>query len=190
MYSALKHEGQRLYDLARAGVEVERETREVVVHNIELLEFAPPRIVVEIESGRGFYVRTFAHDVGLALGCYAHMSELERRKTGVFNLDEAVSPEEWEAAAEDEAWRDLLEPPDAALRDLAPLSLDSAAERHIRNGQTVTLPATSTYAKHLEPRRAYSRDGRFLAIVRFNRPDSTWQPERVFTLPDPSPYAP
>lgn len=190
MYSAIKHEGQRLYDLARAGVEVEREARDVVVHNIEVLEFDLPKAVIEVECGRGFYVRTLANDIGLNLGCFAHMSELERRRTGVFTLDDALTPEDWEAAGEDDAWRDLLEPPDAALRDMAALSLDSAAERHIRNGQSVTLPATSTYAKHMEPRRAYSPDGRFLAIVRFNRPESSWQPERVFSLAVPSPYAP
>jgi tRNA U55 pseudouridine synthase TruB len=105
-------------------------------------------------------------------------------------LDDTVTAETFEAAEEDEAWRDLLRPPDVALRALDTLSVESSAERHLRNGQAIALPAFSTYAKHLDARRAYSTDGRFLAIVRFNRPDATWQPERVFNLPDPSPYAP
>lgn len=190
MYSALKHEGQRLYELARAGIEVEREAREVVVYEIRLLEFALPKLVIEVECGRGFYMRTFAHDIGLALGCFAHLTELQRRKAGAFDMDDTLDPQTFEDAEDDEAWRDLLLPPDAALQALEPLALDAAAERHLRNGQSVTLPASSTYAKHLDARRAYTPDGKFLAIVRFNRAESTWQPERVFNLSEPSPYSP
>jgi len=190
MYSALKHEGQRLYELARAGIEVEREAREVVVHGITLLDWAPPKFTIEVNCGRGFYMRTLAHDMGTELGCFGHLSELERTKASSFTLDDTVVAETFEAAEDDEAWRDLLAPPDIALRALDALPVDAAAERHLRNGQAVALPAASTYAKHLDARRAYSTDGRFLAIVRFNRPDATWQPERVFNLPEPSPYAP
>jgi tRNA pseudouridine55 synthase len=190
MYSALKHEGKRLYELARAGIEVEREAREVVVYEIRLLQFALPKMVIEVECGRGFYMRTFAHDVGEALGCYAHLSELQRRKAGAFTIDDTMEATTFEAATEGDAWRELLLPPDAALQALEPLALDLAAERHLRNGQAITLPASSTYAKHLDARRAYAPDGKFLAIVRFNRAESTWKPERVFDLSQPSPYAP
>ena len=190
MFSALKHEGKRLYELAREGIEVEREARQVMVYDIRLLEFAAPKVVVQVECGRGFYMRTFAHDVGLALGCYAHLTELERRKAGAFTIDDTLAPDAFEAVAEDDGWRDLLLPPDAALVALEPLALDQAAEHHLRNGQAVTLPASSTYAKHLDARRAYTSDGKFLAIVRFNRAESTWQPERVFNLTEPSPYSP
>jgi tRNA pseudouridine55 synthase len=190
MFSALKHEGKRLYELAREGIEVEREAREVFVHDIKLLEFDAPKVVIEVECGRGFYMRTFAHDVGLALGCYATMTELQRRKAGAFTIDDTMAPQAFEDATDDDEWRDLLLPPDAALQSLDALALDSAAERHLRNGQAVTLPASSTYAKHLDARRAYTPDGKFLAIVRFNRAESTWQPERVFNLSEPSPYSP
>ena len=190
MYSALKHEGKRLYELARAGVEVEREAREVVVHGLQLLDWSPPKLTVQVECGRGFYMRTLAHDLGESLGCYAHLSELERTKSGAFSINDTIHAEELEQVKDEDGWRDLLLPPDAALRGVEMLSMDSAAERHLRNGQSITLPATSTYAKHLEMRRAYSNDGRFLAVVRFNRPDNSWQPERVFDLPVPTSYAP
>ena len=190
MYSALKHEGKRLYELARAGVEVERPAREVVVHQITLLAWEPPKLRIEVECGRGFYMRTFAHDLGAALGCPAHLSELVRAKAGPFTLDDALTPEEVEAAADDEMWRDLLLPPDGALLDMEPLILEPAAERHLRNGQAVTVPSASIYARHMEARRAYSRDGRFLGIARFSRPDGHWQPEKVMASPIPSMYAP
>ena len=189
MYSALKHEGKRLYELARSGVEVEREAREVTVHRLRLLEWAPPKLTVEVECGRGFYMRTLAQDLGLALGCYAYLSELVRTRASSFTLEDALSVEQLEAAGED-SWRELLMPPDAALGSMEALTLESSAERHLRNGQAVTVPGAAVYAKHLEPRRAYSADGRFLGLVRFNRAESIWQPEKVFNLAESSRYAP
>ncbi|MEX2598738.1 MAG: tRNA pseudouridine(55) synthase TruB, partial [Dehalococcoidia bacterium] len=189
MYSALKHEGKRLYELARAGVEVERAEREVTVYQITLLDWAPPKVTVDVECGKGFYMRTFAHELGKALGCYAHLTGLTRSQSGAFTLEDTITQEQLEAAAEDEGWRELLLPPDAALLGMGPLTLEAAAERHLRNGQAVTVPSASMYAKHLEPRRAYSQDGLFLGILRFSRPDALWQPEKVMASPVPSRHA-
>ncbi|MBM3940805.1 MAG: tRNA pseudouridine(55) synthase TruB [SAR202 cluster bacterium] len=190
MYSALKHDGQRLYDLARDGVEVERDEREVVVYRLALVDWAPPLFTIEAECGRGFYVRTLAHDLGEALGCGAHMSSLVRTRAGHFAIEDSITPDRLEAAGADGSWEDLLVPPDAAVLDMEALVVESAAERHLRNGQAATLRNTSMYVQHLEPRRAYSHDGRFLGIIRFNRPVNQWQPEKMFSLPEPSRYAP
>lgn len=188
MYSAVKHEGKRLYNLARQGVEVEREPREVVVHRVELREWAPPKATMEVDCGKGFYMRGLAHDLGAAVGCPAHLSALTRSRVGPFTLDDALTLEELEAAQED--WERRMEPPDAALRGMDALLLPEAAERHIRNGQAVTLPATATYAQHLELRRAYAQGGRFLGIVRFDRAESSWKPEKMLARPVPSRHAP
>ena len=187
MYSAVKHEGKRLYDLARAGVEVEREPREVVVHRIALREWSPPKAAMEVDCGKGFYMRGLAHDLGAAVGCPAHLSALTRSRVGPFTLDDAITPAELEA---EEDWEARLEPPDAALRRMDALLLPPAAERHVRNGQAVTLPAMAPYAKHLEVRRAYAEGGRFLGVVRFNRAESSWQPEKMLARPIVSRYAP
>ena len=188
MYSAVKHEGKRLYDLAREGIEVDRPARDVVVHSIDILGWTTPTVELEVTCGRGFYMRTLAHDLGVALGCYAHLSALVRTSAGPFALVDAHAPEELEEAGEE--WRELLEPPDAALARLEAIVLEPAAERHLRNGQAVSVPAAGVYAKHLEERRAYSTSGVFLGIVRFSRPDSQWAPEKVFALSEPSPLAP
>ena len=82
MYSALKQGGERLYDLARAGFEVKREPREVIVHNLTLEAWEPPDVVLDIVCGRGVYVRSLGHDLGAALGCGGHIVELERRERG------------------------------------------------------------------------------------------------------------
>ena len=83
-----------------AGVEVEREAREVTVYGLTLLEWTPPTLGVEVQCGRGFYMRTFAHGLGLALGCYAYLSELTRVRAAAFTLEDAMSPAELEAAAD------------------------------------------------------------------------------------------
>ncbi len=188
MFSALKHEGKRLYELAREGIEVERPARDVVVHSIDILGWEPPTVELEVTCGRGFYMRTLANELGIALGCYAHLSALVRTSAGPFALTDAHEPAELEEAGEE--WRELLEPPDAALARLEAIVVEPAAERHLRNGQAVSVPGAGVYAKHLDERRAYSTAGHFLGIVRFNRPDSMWQPEKVFALAEPSPLAP
>ncbi len=190
MYSALKHEGKRLYELARAGVEVDRPSREVTVYNLTLLEWEPPLVTVEAECGRGFYMRTLGHDIGEALGCGAHLSALVRLRTGAFRLEEAVSTQRFEEAAGGGRWQELLSPPDVVLLDLAPVTAEPAAERHLRRGQAVSLRSAGLYAQHLEARRAYGADGRFLGVVRFNRAQNVWQPEKLLTLSHPSPHAP
>ncbi|MCH8198770.1 MAG: tRNA pseudouridine(55) synthase TruB [Chloroflexi bacterium] len=188
MFSALKHEGKRLYELAREGIEVERPARDVVVHSIDILGWEPPTVELEVTCGRGFYMRTLANDLGIALGCYAHLSALVRTSAGPFVLADAHEPQELEEAGDE--WRELLVPPDAALVRLEAIVLEPAAERHLRNGQAVSVPAAGVYAKHLDERRAYSTAGLFLGIVRFSRPDSMWQPEKVFALSEPSRLAP
>ena len=187
MYSAVKHEGQRLYDLARAGVEVERPEREVVVHRVALQQWEPPRAVVEVDCGKGFYMRSLAYDLGEAVGCPAHLSALTRTRVGSFTLDDALTLEQLES---EEDWEGLLEPPDAVLRQAPALLVPAPAERHLRNGQPVNLPGSAPYAKHLEPRRAYTEDGRFLGLVRFNRAESSWKPEKMLAKPILSRYAP
>ena len=151
------------------------------------MEWEPPRAVVQVDCGKGFYMRSLAHDLGEAVGCPAHLSALTRTRVGPFSLDDALTIEQLEA---EEDWEGLLEPPDAALKETPALLVPSAGERHLRNGQPVNLPGSAPYAKHLEPRRAYSEDGRFLGLVRFNRAESSWKPEKIMAKPVLSRYAP
>ena len=190
MYSALKHEGKRLYDLARAGVVVDRPTRQVTVTRLTLLEWAPPVLTVEAECGRGFYMRTLAQDLGAALECGAHLSALTRLRTGALRIEDSVTPQQFEEAVERDEWEDLLGPPDSALLGLESIALEPSAERHLRNGQPVALGGANVGVTHAQPRRAYTVDGRFLGVVRFNRAQNHWQPEKLFNLPIPSRYAP
>ena len=191
MYSAIKIDGKRLYKLARAGIEVEREARPVEIHGIKIIEFAPPKLILEVECGRGTYMRSLAHDVGEALGCGGHVADLVRLLCGGFTADESVTLEQLEEAGDGlDGWRRYLYPMDWMLRGLKSITLSQQAEEHLRHGQAVTLGRPELEAGYLEQYRAYNSQGVFLALVRFDRPANSWQPVKVFQTDSPSPYAP
>jgi len=116
MHSALKHEGRALYDYARAGLEVEREAREVTIHRIDIVGGEDAQWTLEVCCSKGTYIRTLAEDIGAALGCGAHLAALRRLACGGVSLDRAHTLEQ--LAALDEAGRDaLLLDADALLAD-------------------------------------------------------------------------
>ena len=191
MYSALKIKGKRLYELARAGMEVERQPRKVKISNIEILEFAPPSLVLKVGSGRGAYMRSLAHDLGEALGYGGYLRSLVRLKAGPFKAEDAVPIARLQQPDDADSWKEHLRPVDSVLLDLKSVAVSEAAERYIRRGQPVSLPPHSgVYAGYMERHRAYTQDGRFLAVVCFDKPRNRWQPDKVFSLDTPSPYDP
>ncbi len=191
MYSAIKVNGKRLYKLARAGIEVKREARPVEIHGIQIVEFATPKLVLEVECGKGTYIRSLAHDVGEALGCGGHVADLERILCGGFPVKESVTLEQLEEAVGiPGGWQNYLFPVDRVLMGLKSITLGQQAEKHLRHGQAVTLGRPELEAGYLEECRAYNSEGVFMALVRFDRPTNTWQPIKVFQIEAPSPYAP
>ena len=137
MYSALRRCGKRLYELARQGVEVEREPREVTVHAIRLESVALPDFVVRIRCGKGTYVRTLAADVGAALGCGAALARLVRTRVGPYPLEGAVSWDDVrEARSGERLWPRVLSP-DSALAALSAVRLDADGARAFAHGQAV-----------------------------------------------------
>ena len=139
MFSALRKGGKRLYELARQGVEVEREPREVRIDSIHLESLSLPDFVIRIRCGKGTYVRTLAADVGAALGCGAALAGLVRTRVGPYALADAASWDEVrEARSGDRLWA-RVQPPDSALGALAPVRLDPAAARAFVHGQSVPV---------------------------------------------------
>ena len=192
MYSALKVDGKRLYELARAGVEVEREPRKVEISRTEVLDFAPPIVTVRIESGRGAYMRSLAHDLGERLGCFAHLDKLIRLKAGPFISDDSVRFEDLESDedAPESVGKHLLSV-DFALLDMKSVEVSKAAERFLKNGQSINAsPQTAATAGYMEKFRAYDSSGRFLAVVVYDKPKNQWKPYKVFQLDAPSIFAP
>ena len=137
MHSALKKDGKALYEYARAGIEVEREAREVHIHalNMAFAEDLPPHIAIKmiVKCSKGTYIRTLGEDVGAALGCGAHLRALRRTGTGGFGLAQCVTLAQLEAMDEDQRLACLL-PVEALLPDHTPVTLDSDNAARFLNG--------------------------------------------------------
>ena len=159
MYSAVKRDGRRMYDLARKGEAVELEARPARVDAFEYLrETGPDRVLVRIECGKGVYVRTLIHDLGRLLGCGAHMAFLLRTQAGAFDIEGAATPEE---LARDVAAAIL--PLDAPLQHFPEVNVRSNAARGLLNGNPVRLNDLDREAPVGEPVRMYL-DGSLAAI--------------------------
>jgi tRNA pseudouridine55 synthase len=146
MHSAIKHQGQPLYKLARQGIEVERQARSVVIHALRLLGSEGDELDVEVACSKGTYIRTLAEDIGEALGLGAHVTALRRTATGPFRAEQMVSSEQLEsAAAEGFAVLDgFLLPMEAALDQWPEVCLSEDMAFYLRQGQAVFVPRAPT----------------------------------------------
>jgi len=159
MYSAIKVQGKKLYELARKGREVERQPRPVVIKKLEITDcMAPDRYRLRVRCSKGTYVRTLCHDIGQALGCGGVMAGLRRTMAAGFSLEEAVPLEVVERAEDPAA---LLLPVDAYFAGRPSLRLKGEAEKKLRNGMTLVMPQLSQGEY-----RVYGGDGAFLALCR------------------------
>ena len=145
MFSALKVNGQPLYKLARQGIEIERKSRLVTIHELRVLERHQDKITVDVRCTKGTYVRTLAEDIGLELGCGAHVVELRRLAAGPYTVDETVSMEQLELWAEDKVQLDeRLQPVSSAVQDWPQVELTEVTASYIRQGQPVQIANAPT----------------------------------------------
>ena len=159
MYSAIKINGKKLYELARKGREVERPARPVTIKTLELLdEQGDSLYTIRVRCSKGTYIRTLCHDIGQSLGCGGCMASLRRTMAAGFTLEDAVTLEQVQQTEDPAA---LLMPVDSLFQDRKKLVVAPPAEKKIRNGMTAVLPelAPGEY-------RVYSQDGIFLALCR------------------------
>lgn len=162
MYSAIKKEGKKLYELARRGQEVERQPRPITIYELELLDqLSPTDYTLRVKCSKGTYVRTLCHDIGQALGCGGTLFSLRRTQSAGFALDQAVTLEQVQEAADPAA---LLLPVDAYFAGHPALTLTSQrAEKKVRNGNTLSLEAPDGVY------RVYGPAGDFLALSRLTQ---------------------
>jgi len=146
MHSAIKHQGQPLYKLARKGIEVERQARAVMIHELRLLGAAGDELDIEVACSKGTYIRTLAEDIGEALGVGAHVTVLRRTATGPFVSEQMVTAEQLQAAAVDglAALDGLLLPMEAALDQWPEVCLSDDLAFYLRQGQAVFVPRAPT----------------------------------------------
>lgn len=143
MYSALKHNGVPLHKLARQGIEVEREAREVSIYSIELLSFDNDLVEMDVHCSKGTYIRNLVEDIGEDLQCGAHVQELRRTAVGQFNLDETVSMDRLRDMKSEDLkleMDDLLLPIEEALSDWPKIELSDNDAYYLKQGQAVQIP--------------------------------------------------
>jgi tRNA pseudouridine55 synthase len=213
LYSAIKRGGQPLYKLARAGVEVQLQPRPIEIYTLDLINWQPPALTVDVECSKGTYIRSLAYDLGEQLGCGAHLGGLVRLRSGPFALEESLTLEELAQALEDGTWEQYLYAPDEALLDRLAVIVGPETEKRLLLGRDMAYPPPaeiypSLLAEHVErlshsfPEsaaegegeeaqsnqtdlpllRAYSSDGRFLAILRWHAPTQVWHPYKVLNV--------
>jgi len=170
MFSALKHNGQPLYKLAREGIEVERKARKITVFEIKLLAFRPGAAAeadVEIHCSKGTYVRSIAEDLGLELGCGAHVQALHRSAAGAFHEGQSVSLETLEAELgenEPSVLDHYLLPMDAPVEDLVALSLPESTAYYFSLGNPVMDSQVFQVGEEGDMVRVFLENGEFLGI--------------------------
>ncbi|MBQ3427042.1 MAG: tRNA pseudouridine(55) synthase TruB [Clostridia bacterium] len=157
MYSAIKQNGRKLYELAREGIEVERERRHINIYSIEVLSVDLPRVTIDVHCSKGTYIRSLCDDIGKKLGCGAAMAELRRTGSAGFGIDKAYTIEALDALDDISA---SLMPVDTLFIDLPEIHLNEKQEKSITNGVRMTWRG----GKEGQRYRLYGADGRFLCV--------------------------
>lgn len=182
MYSALKVNGKKLYELAREGIEIERKARPVVIHEIKILEVDLPRVRMEVSCSKGTYIRTLCHDIGQRLGCGACMETLIRTKVSRFELAESLTLKEVEELKEAGRLDEVLVPIDAMFSEYEPVTLKKEFVSFAYNGNLfmpkhICERITLTDGKRV---RVYDEDGTFIAIYAFCKEKWMFQLVKMF----------
>lgn len=166
MYSAIKHDGRPLYELARQGIEVPRKARRITVYSYDVVAYRPgvaAEVDVRVRCSKGTYIRSLAEDLGESLGCGAHVSRLRRVQSGPFTLEDAVglpALESLHGGGDGAALDHLLLPSQLALAEMPQLTLSEAAGFYLRQGQAVLVPNAPCDGMV----RCSLQDGEFLGI--------------------------
>ena len=170
MFSAIKIRGKPLYELARRGMEVEREPRQVTIYELEVLQFEPPVLTLHVKCSAGAYIRSLAHDLGQELGSGAYLSGLRRMAVGSFSIEDAVPL----PALASGALPQNLQKLDSAVRHLPELNLTQQAAAKLSNGQFLEWQSGDPDSKLV---RAYNARGVFVGIV--CREANHWRPQKI-----------
>jgi tRNA pseudouridine55 synthase len=177
MFSALKQQGQRLYELARKGQVVDRPARSIEIFELEIESRAWPDVVLQVHCSKGTYVRSLVADFAAALGTVAHVAELRRLAVGPYREDQMNSPEMLQAAAErgQEALDSMLLGIDTALMDRPAVTVGEADARALMQGRRVHVPGTAA----AESIRVYEAGGGFVGLGQLAA-SGELKPTRIF----------
>lgn len=187
MYSALKVNGQKLCDLARKGIEVERRPREIEIYDIKIKSSTIPFIKIEVECSKGTYIRTLCNDIGSRLQCGGCMKQLTRVASGAFSIDSALKLSEIEQIMNsnnsESAFQDILIPVDHILSDYPVVRGSIAVTQLLENGNKVPINELTSEIELIEYSgsvRMYDANDRFVGIFKKTENSGEYRPEKMF----------
>lgn len=174
-YSAVKVQGRPAYEMAREGEEVELQPRIINVYSLDVLEWAPPEVTVDVHCSSGTYVRSLAYELGIKLGCGAMLTGLRRTKSGRFTLKDAVPLRKLIESFDTNTWYKYVIPAAEALGEWKALTLNNEQVEAIRHGHRI-----SGEGKAGEKVRGVTEQGELVALLEFDETSGEFQPRKVF----------
>ena len=192
MYSALKVNGKKLYELAREGKEVERAARAVVIHELEILEENMPEITIRVRCSKGTYIRTLCHDIGKKLGCGGAMASLIRSQSGIFTIKGAYKLEELQKYADEGKLQEVVIPIERMFEKLPKVIVKEEAFKGLKNGNQLKrgeliFPEEAPFEslqvkveKEDSEVRIYSHEGIFYGVYAYDAKRKLFCPVKMF----------
>lgn len=160
MYSAISVNGQRLYNLARRGVEVERKGRSVSIFSIDIIEISLPYVTIDVHCSKGTYIRSLAADIGEKLGCGGCIYSLMRTKCGMFGIENSITPDELVQLCERGEEKSVIIPTDALFERYDSIFLDKKRADRVKNG----VPIYYNHAQEGKTYRVYGENKAFISL--------------------------
>ena len=182
MYSAIKVGGRKLYELARAGKEIERGPRTVQIREIEILDIDLPLVRLRVVCSKGTYIRTLCHDIGEKLKCGGAMESLTRTRVGIFGIEDALTLKEIEHLRDDNKITTVIIPPDAVFGKVRAVTVNEKGRKMVQNGNRLTAAqlAVPVQFTDKEQIRVYDSEGKFYGIYDYHKAERTLKPVKMF----------
>ncbi|RDU24369.1 tRNA pseudouridine(55) synthase TruB [Anaerosacchariphilus polymeriproducens] len=183
MYSAIKVNGKKLYELAREGKEIERKARKVIIHHIKITNIDFPYVRLIVQCSKGTYIRTLCHDIGYQLGCGGCMNQLTRTQVGRFEIQEAKNLNQIEELAKTNAISSILTEIDEMFLDYPSFTVDSKFNKILLNGNPIheSMFISKQNLTELPTMiRIYDVGGKFIGIYKWNTEKKNYKPIKIF----------
>lgn len=183
MYSALKVNGKKLYELARQGVEIERKPRRVEIHHIKIEEINLPRVTFSVGCSKGTYIRTLCVDIGDRLGCGALMETLQRTRVGNFHIEQALKLSQIEELVRENRLEEYVIAPDAVFEEYESLTVMPEFDKVLLNGNKLYFKQVRAVRKRFEDgewTRVYASNGTFTGVYTYCEQEHCFKPYKMF----------
>lgn len=180
MYSALKVQGKKLYELAREGIEIERKPRPVTFYDIQILEMSLPYVTFSVTCSKGTYIRTLCHDIGEKLGCGGCMEKLLRTQVDRFNLSDSLKLSEIEALAKEGRILEHIVTVEEMFSHLPAYETEPGLDKLLENGN----PVPDRKQQRVQRVRMYTSTHVFVGIYAYQGEKRQYKPERIFSTPE------